>query len=265
MATVQENLATLGRYFETGGELGPPSNTSGIYEAAMRELIWDGGSGLLVSAATARATREACAKAQLWENTLSAPSLSPDLFVRPNLQIILMDGLHRIATGGGWSAADPAGVTPWLGTEGGSQYTFEAALTDPPRTYNGQPFALPPTMIASALRLIRDAGMPVLWIKRFHASRVFEALEVRAAASTWTTTERRIVLALAAQAKARIETTLATLALSDATGGFPSFPTGDGKQTPTAPSLPRPWYSKGWTWAAAAAGAVSGGLAARRR
>lgn len=266
MATALENMDILRRYFETGGELGPASNTSGIYETAMRELIWDGGAGLMVSAATARATRAACARAQLWENTLSAPSLSPDLFVRPNLQITLMDGLHRIATGGGWGAADPAGVTPWLGTEGGSWYTFETVLTDPPRVYNGQPFVLPPAMLASALTLIRDAGMPVLWIKRFHASQVFEALEVRAAASTWTATERRIVLALAAQAKARIETTLATIALGDTIGGgFPSFPTGDGKQAPTVPSLVRPWYSKGWTWAAAAAGAIGGGLAARRR
>lgn len=262
MATVAENIAILNRYFDTGGELGPVSNTLDIYERAMRELLWDGGANPFGRATPqATATRAAFAKEQIFERTLSPPSLSPGLFVRPSIQLALFDGLYKIGTGGAWSSPDPAGLTPWLHTEGGSQYAFENALSDPPRVYRGRPFELPPEVIASMLRLLRDVALPVAWIGPFGRSEVFAQLEVRTASSAWSTTTRRTVLALVSQAKGRISTELARIASG---GAFQSFPTGNGQATPTVPPAGRPWYRSGWTWLWAGVGAIGGGAFAAR-
>lgn len=264
MATVAANIATLEHYFATGGELGPAENTRDVYERALRELLADGGGGILGTAdPRTQATRAACAKAQIVEKILSPPSLAPHLFVRPNLQITLFDGLYKIGTGGLWGVADPAGITPWLGTEGGAQYAFETALADPPRVYRGRPFELPPEAIASMLRVLRDVALPIAWFAPFGRSEVFAQLEVRAASSAWSTTIRRTVLALIGQAKGRITTELARIAT--AAGGFSSFPTGDGANVPTSPPRMKPWYRSGWAWLGlSAAGASGGALAARR-
>lgn len=264
MATAAENIAILLRYFDTGGDFGPIANASSAHERAMREILWDGGGFLGPTNPNARATRAAFAKAQIFENTLSPPSLVPDAFVRPSLQLALFDGLHKIGVGGFWTSGDPAGLTPWLGTEGGSRYALEAALTDPPRTPpgGGPSIELAPEVIAALLRLLRDVALPVSWLAPLGRSDMFKRLEVRAASSTWPTSIRRMVLALVGQAQGRISTALAQIAAGSAT--FPSFPTGDGASVATTQPQPRPWYRQGLPWIGIAAGVVGGGAVASR-
>jgi hypothetical protein len=265
MATVAQNIATLEHYFNTGGELGPTSNLIDAPERAMRELIADGGGSILGSLDKGiSATRAAFARAQIFEKTLSPPSLFPSVFVRPYLQITMFEGLYKIGTGGLWASADPAGLTPWIHTEGGSRYALETALTDPPRMYRGRSVELPPEVIATMLRVLRDVALPVSWFDGFGRSDVFARLEVRAASAAWSTATRRTILALTGQAKARILTELARIATA-AAGAFPSFPTGDGTAVATAQPNPPPWYCRGWPWVGAALGAVGGGTLAMRR
>lgn len=255
-----QQIAVLERYFSTGGELGQEAartqaSFQGTFNAAMTSLIEVGADSLSV--------RQAFARADIWSKTLAPPSLFPALVTRPSLQLMMLDGLYKAATGGIWGIAEPAGLTEWLSSATSARYVLEATLSDPPRKYDdGITVELSPEVIAALLRLLAEVALPAEWLAPFAQSDVFARIEVRAGSAAWATATRRVVLALNAKAKARITTDLAQLALKGS-ASWPVFQTGDGRATATIPGPGRPWYRRGWIWLGGTIGVVGGALVAR--
>jgi hypothetical protein len=256
------SIAILDRYFETGGDFAGPSsgNHSKAVERAMRDLVHE--------AKWNKAARRAFAQASIFERTLNPPAIVQTIYVRPSIQVVMLAGLYDSLTGGFWTPPDPSGITEWIGSEAGGRAYFFAALNSPPRV-----LTLPAgkvevethqDVLALLLKIARDAALPAAWFAPLVEQQVMQKLEVRIAGGAYSTSARRVLMALVGQVGARASSELAKLATAQL-DAFPAFPTGDGRLTATVPPKAKPWYRNGWILVGAGGAAVGGAALAARR
>lgn len=253
MALPAVNVAVLDNYFATGGELEVIDNAGLHVERAMSDLMHE--------AKWSPDARRLFAQASIFERTLNPPSIVKSTFVRPSLQIRMLEPLYASLTGGFWAPPDPAGITSWIGSEAGGRAYFVSALNSPPRVETGLEIEMATEVLALLLKIIGEAALPASWFKALAENQVFQKIDVRIAGGGYGPSARKTLLALNAQASARTSAELAKLA----TAQLPSFPAGDGQMTPTVPPRAKPWYRSGWLWLGAGAAAVGGGVLAARR
>jgi hypothetical protein len=208
-----------------------------------------------------------------------ASGLASSLVGKIPPRLIMLDGIFGAGDGGFFAAADPAGLTSWLGSEDVSLAGISVTISNDPD----------PAVRASALRIIKSLALPVRWVQRpavpagqdqspeFNPTQLEKAIKTLQAylpASPWKQGVRSGLSDLASQAIGRLGDlafqVAAKQAASVAAGlpglsGFTRVVTGDGKDVPTTPPAPKPWYRNGQVLSAGAIAFAGGAVYAKHR
>jgi hypothetical protein len=203
---------------------------------------------------------------QLGNNVISATAQAMfSKFDNKPPRLIMLEGIHKAATGGFFSASDPSGIASWLqatliGSTLGGGGLAHAIGND------GHPYVR-----AAALKIVRDLAIPVIWLDvllgapgavpgadRAQDGAIFK-LKAELPVSGWDWATRVTLSALSDQAIARClqiikDQTTNTLMAYDVAGG--TWPM-------SSPPAKR-WYKRGDLLSAGAIGIMFGAAAHKR-
>jgi hypothetical protein len=190
-------------------------------------------------------------------------------------RLIMLDGIYGAGTGGFFAAADPSGITSWLGSEDVSLAGMAVAISTD----------VNPAVRAAALRIVGSLGLPARWVQRpptpantepkpTQLEQAIKTLQATLSSSPWDQATRKGLSDLAERALGRLDSLAFVVAAAEAkasaAGGapfsaFPSFPTGNGASVATVPPAPKPWYRNGQVIGAGMIAAIGGAVYAKRQ
>jgi len=181
-------------------------------------------------------------------------------------RLIMLDKIFSAGDGGFFAATDPSGLTSWLGSEDVSLAAVSSTIATDPN----------PDVRAAALQIIGALALPARWSQRprptetnaepppTQLSAAIASLQAYLPASPWSPDTRSSLNQLAQQAQGRLGMLEALVATVDFST-LPLVPTGDGKQVPTTPPAPKPWYRNGQVLGAGMVALVGGAALAHKR
>ncbi len=240
--------------------ISPVNNFVGLAAAANNAM-----AELVEQASNNEFVRALFAKRHVFTTALTAEFGNMDvLFASPSLKgwrvprLVMLQGLIKAGVGGFMTAADPKGVTSWIG----SVAVAGGALSSTLLHDTGE-------MRLAALDCLLNVAIPVEWAQLFTDERTLEQLEELIPRTAWSSDARQqVITATKLQAGVvKVRGRMLMIQALVAQGQLPSFLTGDGAAAMTAPGRNRVWYKRPEVWGSAlglSLGGVFAGARAKR-